>query len=120
MDNVLKPIALCLGQYKQTLGRISQWKVFSFPFFSFVSGNRFSLPRSFDLCFLFIFWKQECWEISPRGNSGESSKRRKCPELTHEPVMVGYGVMDIGHLFCQETEGLPCFSSQDLEIQRIS
>lgn len=65
---------------------ISQWKVFSFSFFHLDEkggggGDRFSLSRSFDLCFLFVFWRIAGWKIGPRGNSGESSKRRKKKRL---------------------------------------
>lgn len=70
----IKALWLYLGQYGQTLGEISQWKLFLFPFFHLDEESGREIPRSFDL---FTFWRIACWKISSSGNSGESPKRRK-------------------------------------------
>lgn len=81
-----KPIALYLGQYGHSLGEFHNGRCSHSLFFHLDEkggggGDRFSLSRSFDLCFLFVFWRIAGWKIGPRGNSGESSKRRKKKRL---------------------------------------
>ena len=85
-------------------------------------GTSSPFPRCFEnLRFLFTFWRIPYWKISPRGNSGESSKRRKWTKLLPEPEKLGQLCADGCRLsvFCQGTKGLACFSSQDLEMQRM-